>query len=423
MYELTDKVKSFAVENDFTLTMSKVAYKWGTMLTPFCIFADEYQKAHNVIDITEFGGMVDSNKTLVDELYEQRVKDLAESGIHLPANADIEVMKKVLLFQYFITISVCYVEVEKWKTTNGVQQKSYDKMLVTRNPEIMGAWMGCSGGEMNAKYSARIKSSPFELKDGIVRFVKLNQSSKGNSITVPRTTVSCDKVRFYPLFMLYAFTEGFKTKLQNRVLKFTFLKDNHTEREMYTTLSREILLRFYNDRQFVEQMLGGVDINTVKQGGMMLSSKIHRGYIKVPEVGSSIYDATGVRSLNLARVLKIEEVNEADVDTTYINVSLNSVVQNFQDCLEYCGKNNPDALPVIYEQVMEKKPDESYSVATMISNMCEHASKNEIILSTTYQRYLHKYMVENPQYFPTYTGVPVKASSTSGNYGVEQMDF
>ena len=59
----------------------------------------------------------------------------------------------------------------------------------------------------------------------------------------------------------------------------------------------------------------------------MLASKMHRGYIKIPELGSSIYDDTGVRSLNVARLLSIKQVES--VSREFIHVDLNSVVSNF----------------------------------------------------------------------------------------------
>lgn len=422
-YDLDGGIKSFAVDNEFTRTLNKVSYKLGKDLVPFCILGDEYQKKHNLADLAEFGGFEDSSKTLIDDVYTVRKEVLQSSGIGLSEDDNLSALKKTIFFQYLMTVSICYVEVEKWKTTNGVSQPTYNKFLCTRNPALMGAWMGMDRAEMQAKYSAKIKATSHELMGGRLRFVKLNQSAKGNSITVPRIEYTTEKMRCVPLFMLYAFTEGFKTRLLNGIVEFTFLKDNHTERKMCSTLSEDIMSKFYNDSAFVRTALSGIDINTVKQGGMILSSKANRGYIKLPELGSSIYDSTGTRSLNIARILACKEIKEDEVDTSYINVSLDCVVTNFQDSLEYCGRKNPDALVDIYKEIMEEDAPKDSQVATLINDMVERVISNETLLSTEYRRYLHTFMVSNPQWFPLYTGIPSSREETSMNFGVQQMDF
>lgn len=422
-YSLDGGIKSFAVDNEFTRTLNKVCYKLGKELTPFCILGDEFQKKYNLLDLATFGGFEDSTKSLIDDIYESRKATLQSSGIGLSTPDDLDALKRTILFQYLMTVSICYVEVEKWKTTNGVSQPTYDKFLCTRNPALMGAWMGMDRSEMQAKYSGKIKAVSFELMAGRLRFVKLNQSAKGNTITVPRVEFYSEKMRCVPLFMLYAFTEGFKTRLLNGIVEFTYLKDNHTERKMCTTLSEEIMNKFYSDSVFVKSALSGIDINTVKQGGMMLSSKANRGYIKLPELGSSVYDATGTRSLNIARILACKEVSENEVDTSYINVSLDSVVSNFQESIEYCGRKIPEELPNIYKEVMNEDAPKDAQMATLISNMSDRVVSNETLLSTEYRRQLHTFMISNPQWFPLYTGMPAKHEDLPTSFGVAPLDF
>lgn len=422
MYELNGDIKSFAVANDFTTTMSKVAYKWGTTLTPFCIFADEFQSAKGVIDITTFGGLQNGNKTLLDEIYEARVEALNKDGVQIPSDADKDLVKRTLFMQYLLTVSVCYVEIEKWKTVYGQAQKTYDKCLCTRNPRLMAAWMGANADEMSAKYSAKLRINPFEYKDGVLRFVKLNSSAKGNSITMPRGQFDSKTIKCVPLFMLYAQTQGIKSVLNDGIVKFTFLKDNHTEREMVSTLNEGILREFYPDQLFLSTMLGCVDIETVKQGGMMLPSKIHRGYIKIPELGASKFDATGVRSLNVARILEMKPMSKDEVDTTYIDVDLGSVTALFQDNIEYALKHSPDSLSDIYEVVTGEKSDASAS--GIVDALVEYVKGQEVLLSTTYQRNLHKLMIGNPHLFPRYTGgIKKEVTAEVKNYGVVPLDF
>lgn len=417
MYGLNRSILSFAVSNDFVQSMNKICYKLGQGYQPFCFFANDTQKKYGVLDFTTFNGFLDSNITLLDEIANMRREVYKSLGIIMSAT---DLAKKTLFIDYLMSISICYIEIPKYTRKDGMAQKTFDKYLVTKNPAIMAAWMGCQPAEMQAKYSSRIASNQVDLGDNCIRAVKLLSSAKGNSISCPRGAYSVEEMTCIPLFMLYAFQKGFEDSLKTKILRFTFLKDNGTIRVLESTLSKDILMQYYNDTQFVGGMLTASDIDSQKQGGMMMSSKMNRGYIRIPELGSSRYDASGVRSLNIARVLKIEEITE--VDTTFIDVDLNSCVQNFYDCLDYAVKKFPEQVPMIYKAVTGEDP-ESEQPAVLVSKLNQFAGQRSVILSTTFYRELHLFMVSNPQWFPLYTGKPNKGVSDTKNWGVEQMDF
>lgn len=420
IYGLDKSIKSFAVANDFVINTNKACYALGQQLTPFCIYANETQKANGVLDFATFSGFADNSVSLLDEIVNYRKDVFRDFGIMVDTSNELK--KKLLFYDYLMTISICYVEVPKYTTRDGVHMATFDKFLCTRNPAIMGAWMGADKAEMQAKYSAKITSRQVEFNENEIRFVKLNHTNKGNSITVPRNTYNVEKMTCIPMYMLYAFIEGFKPIISEGLVKFSYLKDNGTIRDLVTTLNKDILMQVYNDNMFVGTMLSGVDINSVEQGGMTLSSKMNRGYIKVPEVGSSIYDGTGVRSLNIARLLKAERVSLEDVDTSCINVDLNSTIQNFYDAIEYDIKHMPDELPNIYKAVTGEESDTTQA-APIYNKLVEFCEGRKVVLSTTFFRSLHNFMVTNPQWFPLYTGKPNAQVVSSKNYGVEEMDF
>lgn len=418
-YSMDCSIKSFAVANEWSATLNKICYKLGKQLKPFSLLSDEYQEKYGVLDLAKCGGLIDQTMPMIDEVAKVRNE---EYGIIKKSELN-DKDKRALFIHYLMATSICYCEVEKWKTTNGVASKTYDKFLCTRNPAIMGAWMGMSPAEMQAKYSRRIQVDTADLNEGVLRYVKLLSSAKGNSISVPRTFASYENMRCVPLFMLYAWITGAKDVMQNNIVKFTFLKDNHTERELCTTLSEDIIRKYYKDNLFISTMLSGVDIDSNQQGGMNLSSKVHRGYIKLPELGSSIYDSTGTRSLNLARILKAEVVDE--IDTTFINVSLSSVVENFKNHIDYVAQNQPTSLAEIYNKLSatEKFTGEESS-ASIVNALYSYVDENEMLLSTSYQRQLHLFMISNPQWFTMYTGQPTKGvSASTENFGVAQFDF
>ena len=417
-YGLGHNVQSFAIANELVVSLNKACYKLGQNLQPFCIYGNEKQKQFNLVDFAQFSGLAGKG-SLIDEIVEYRKGVFNDIGIHV--NTADELQRKLLFFDYLLSISVCYVEVPKYKTKDGFAQESFDKFLCTRNPALMAAWMGDTTASMQAKYSRRIITNQLDFNENCVRYVKLNTSSKGNSITVPRGYPSVSDMTCIPLFMINAFTKGFRPMLDDSILEFTFLKDNGTYRVLPTTLNYDILMDYYKDNMFVGTMLAGVDIESVQQGGLTMSSKIHRGYCKVPELGSSIYDGTGVRSLNLARLLSIKKVTE--VDRSYIHVDLNSVVANFKECLEYIIQHNSSVLPNIYRDIIGKVP-ETFDIATMVGEIYKDVDAKAVFLSTSYFRSLHSYMANNPMIFPLYTGKP-KGTLVSGsqNFGVAQMDF
>lgn len=403
VYGLDAEVRSLAVANEFVSTMNKVCYALGEQLQPFDFFRD------GVVDFSTFEGLA-GQSSLLDEIRAFREES---AGYKMPND-------KWMLFSYLLSVSVCYVEVPKWVTKMGVRTATYDKFLCTRNPKLMGAWMGMPANEMQAKYSPRIKMGFNDHELHQLKLVKLNQSNKGNSITVPRSAVNCEEIHCMPLFMLNAMVHGFRDKLNNSILRFTFLKDNGTERVLDTTLSNDILMKYYNDTMFVSTMLSGVDIDGNNLGGIHLSSRISRGFIRVPELGSSIYDETGVRALNLARITKIEEISE--IDDRYIHVDLNSVQNNFNECIEWMVTKMPEALPVIYKDITEKDA-ELKTAPVLVTELEEYVSNRIIIMSTEYKRFLHNYMVDHPNYFVYYTGKPNKVTESSTNFGVGVMDF
>lgn len=413
-YGLNESIKSFAIANEFVVQSNKACYKLGQSLMPFCVFRDnEAQEQYNVPDIANFGAFMNQEITLVDEIYAERAESYKEVGISVT-----EAEKKYVFFDYLLSISACYVEVPKYTTKDGMAMPTYDKFLCTRNPAIMATWMGAEANEMQAKYSHRIKTTQIDFANGDIKVVKLMSGAKGNSISVPRVSYNVEKMTCVPLYMLYAFIEGIKPIMQDNIVKFTFLKDNGTVRELPTTLNEGILKRYYDDNMFISQMLSGVDINTVKQGGMMLSSKMNRGYIKVPEVGASIYDGTGVRSLNIARLLKAEIVT--DVDTSFIKVDLNSVETNFGDAMDYLVKTFPDLVKPCYVGLTTKEPESDEPVVIAMA-LKEYVRSNITFLSTTYARQLHKFMIDNPLWFPLYTGMPNKSIVSSTNIGAEPV--
>lgn len=423
MYGLGHAIKSFAVSNEFVERMNTGCYHLGKNLQPFCFCADDLQKQWGVLDIAQFSGFVDNTKTLFQEIvdYRREVYLNGNFGI-LPYDNKVN---KALFYDYLLSVSLCYVEIPKWVTKNGVPQKTYDKFLATRNPAIMAAWMGFSVNEMQAKYSARIGQSNVDFIEGELRAAKLTSSAKGNSVSIPRNNLPVEEMTCMPLFMLYAMTSGFWGILQNSIIKFTYLKDNETVRELPSTVNFDILMSYYSDNAFISAMLRGVDVFSTDQGGMMLSTKQSRGYIKVPELGCSKYDYSGVRSLNISRLLRMEVVES--VDRTFIDVDLNSVVDSFKSAIDSIIVSAPDNIVRIYNDlnIQDEGVSTDTSVIALAEKIKSYVDTCNIILTTSFKRALHLFMIQHADIFPLYTGKPVDSAvvTSSKNFGIETMDF
>ena len=412
-------VKSFAIANPFVIQMNKVGYKLGELLNSFTLFGGDSEKSYGVADLTCFQAFNNPSMTLLDEIAFYRCDEYNKSGTPVVLT---EENKKMLFIDYLLSISMCYIEIPKYVTKDNVAQRTFDKFLVTSSPAVMAAWMGSDTESMRVKYGVRVQANQVDFVTREVRAVKLNSSSKGNSITVPRSAFKTDNMTCIPLFMSYAYMNGLVNYMKDGILKFTYLKDNNTIRELNTTLSLDILMDYYNDRGLVEHMLQSSDLFKSDSAGISVSSKQNRGYVRLPELGSSRYDATGTRSLNFARILKVEKV--AEVDRTFIDVDLGSVIANFNDCIDWVVQKMPAEMSNIYKAVTGEdfNTTNAESAAVTISvKLKEFVNLRDTILSTTFRRSLHIFLVSNPTWFPYYTGKPNSTVVSSANFGVEAM--
>ena len=407
MYSLDTEIKNFAVTNEFVKITNDVCYKLGTILKPFSIYAQNPKQ----IDFATFKGILNPDQFITDEIANIRRNKFP--------GADT----KYLFIDYLLSASICYVEIPKFITKDGKPTHTYDKFLCTRNPAIVRQWIGTGIEDVWTKYASKLIVDPADIAANEIPIIKLNTSGKGNTVTVPRKALKLDKVICIPLYMINSFCEGFKTRLNSELLQFTYLKDNDTERELVTTLNTDILKKVYSS-EFISKIYANIDIAGNKQGDMYLPTKIGRGYIKVPEVGLPRYDETGVRSLNLIRLLEIKPITLEEVDLSCVNVNLNTVQGSFVRGIEHLARVNKEELLVLYRQLTEDQTEITNGIneAVLVEKIKQFIDQRIIIFSTTYLRTLHKFMIENPQWFTvTSDTIPTEIKS-SVNFGVSE-DF
>jgi len=417
MFNLLHDIKDLAIDNEFSKMLSHVAFSLGSNLIPFGI-GDPELKEYGVLQLDELNDFTGSD-TMGRALVKHRKDAYKNWGIHI--DEDNKDHERFVLLDYMLSCAVCYVEVPKWSAAFGERKRTYDKAFYTRNPRLISLWSGDPIAEVERKCSQKIAMSQGELSLNKLRAIRLNDSSKGKTLTVPRSPIDLAGARVVPLFMIASYLRGILPTMEENILCFKYLKDNGTLRELNTTLSDSIMKDYYSDVMYVSNIMGYLDVNKTDYFGLKLSSKASRGYIRVPEVGASIYDASGTRSLNLARLVSVEKV--AEVDRSYINVDLDSAPESFLLLCEQMVNPNPEYLQPIYNAITGNTDIEFISSAEIITALRTEVATKTSYLSTTYKRSLHEFMVSHPEWFSHYTGKPITSVASSQSYGVGVMDF
>lgn len=309
--------------------------------------------------------------------------------------------------KYFLRNHLCYVEIPTFRYEKGTGEKkaSYDKFLATSCLEIASAWASLDIETAETKYAKHLDSfDTLESDDSQVPILKLGRNKMGRSITRPRNPLDLNKagIRVVPVFALRAYVKRFYEKASNDLARVTFIKDNGSERVIDTTFSQRVLSDLYKDSSFVSTML-----TTCYDGNFLGSTVIDRGYIRVPEVGASIYDGSGVRAISYTRIGSIEYGVEPNME--FAKVDLEGVVFAFSGYINKLKQSQINSLVKALElegfdvDTLTGK-DKGIDLQVDAFTLETWADLQNRVLSTTFQRGLALFMKTNPQWFGGYTG-------------------
>lgn len=307
----------------------------------------------------------------------------------------------LLFLDYLLSSCFCYVEVfdpSSSKKGNGVE-----KFYATRNRYIAGLVAEVDDSE-TAKYVNYLTPALADYKMTRLRVLKLAHQKKGYKISQPRSAIDFTKaVKVTPVFFISTFIQGITPVLQNNIVKFTYIKDNGQKRELITTLSKDIFAKYYGE-DYAKDIIGKFEL------------KIDRGYIKVPELGCSRYDETGLRALNISRIIGIEVVD--DFDTRYIDVDFNSIIPTFKAIIG--AIRTEEAIKILYSAFLNQEPEEK-SINDLKSEIISWVDSRFAIGTSTFQKELHNFMIKYPMVFKGYDGKPLKyeVEKDSFNLGLE----
>lgn len=318
-------------------------------------------------------------KTLADEIAKYRMHMLDFDYVD---DSFAKAHQELLMVDYLLSACVCYVEV--FDGSAKVQ-----KFFATRNRFIAGGLSGLEPKD-TSKYINYLTPLRADYDLATLRVLKLNMAKNGSfKIVQPRSGLNFNacKIKVTPLFLLMAFVNGVSNILKNNIVKFKYIKDNITERELITTLSHDIMMKYYDDAELVGNVMNRCE------------TMIERGFIRVPELGISRYDETGVRSLNLSRITSLEIIDS--VDTSYINVDFSTILPSFKATIE--GLFDLNALAMVYMDLgLDFNPDKS--VVELKEMLIAHVDGQYAIGTSTFLRSLHNVMMNNVMIFNSYNG-------------------
>lgn len=305
------------------------------------------------------------------------------------------------LYKYMLLDYMCYCEIPTERKVDGVYKASFNKMIITSNLSVIAEWLGISIEEAESKYGMY----QWFTNDGEVMFpyVKLTIKDGEHKITKPRTNIDLEKagIRIIPMFALRAGVDILYEALKCGSYDVTFVKDSSQVRVMNTTFGRGVVDEYYCDnRVFINS-----NWDKVYDGNFDTNSTLDRGYIRVFELGSSIYN-NPTRSINYARIIRFEK---AEPDMSYKYIDLDSVIDKFNSCL-YDRDWSDEEIAELLEQLevfeVGTTRELNGTKITSVMQMENWVTQQNILLSTVFVKKLSLCMVANPHLFGGYSGKP-----------------
>lgn len=327
------------------------------------------------------------------------------------------------IFKFLIRNYLCYLEnpiVTKDRENLGFKN-SFNKCLVTANTDVIAEWLGISSEQADMEYGGKLQF--YDEDDSVLLpYYKLTVAKDGvRKVSRPRKDldVSSSGTRIIPLFALKTGVDLLYGLLLDDTYNITFCKDSGQIREINTTFNVSKIKEYYSSRE--DYVANAVE--SWYMGDFLENPNMQRGYIRVFEVGGSVYDSP-TRSINYARIIKIEQ---AEPDLSFINVDLDSVIPTFkQYCYDNQSINKEISQVVDMLEIFEVGSDRKLNGKdiTSVHQLIQWVDNQFVLLSTVFQRKLALFMFGCPQWFEGYTGEPMETSGLdTANWDEDELDL
>lgn len=312
------------------------------------------------------------------------------------------------IYKYLLMNFLCYIEVPttSFKSDTGSFKKTFNKMLVTANTEVMAEWLGVDYNELPSKYVDRVFNINMDDGEDLLPYVKLTETKGGRKISVPRMDIDVSErgTRVIPLFMLKAGVDALYSKMEEGIVKVSFLKDGGQIRDMFTTVNFPKIRDIYGGGSFLDD-----SIEDSYKGDFLENKSLSKGYIKVPEIGGSRYDGP-TRSMSYSRIVDISYNEEPDL--SFINIDLSTVIEGFNEGVLAHTKQAEAIVDMLeafgidgdaWKDTVEAR--KKY-INKDVSSLLQWAEERNLLFSTVFVRELCLFMLSNPQWFSNFTGEP-----------------
>ena len=305
------------------------------------------------------------------------------------------------LYKYMLLDYMCYCEIPTERRVDGMFKASFNKMIITSNMSVVANWLGISLEEAEAQYGAYCR----DVDDGepMFPYLKLTVKDGVKKITKPRQNIDLERqgIRVMPMFALKEGVDILFDKLSKGCYDVTFVKDAGQVRVMNTSFGKDIVDALYSgNAEFVNY-----NWDRVYDGNFDTNPNMDRGYIRVFELGSSIYN-NPTRSINFARIIGF---NEAEPDMSYMYIDLDNTLETFIQCL-YSRTWSDDEVSELVESLDDfgvgSTRDLNGAKVSSVMQLENWANQQNMLLSTTFIRSLALCMIANPHLFNGYTGTP-----------------
>lgn len=430
MYDLdTGIVEGRLADNKRILAIFNYCRELGRELKPICMMNNEMSSKYGSID-------------LVNIQFENEpalwcgIVDFYQSELGTVFDLNLDVVNSICS-DYFMRACLCYIEQvnEEPKTYGqfgGYEQKYTtvkDKFLACKNPFIMGYLEGIPTNVSISKYEDNYDIEPSDINEYLIPYLKIkDMSGASTTITKCRKRLDTYNIRFMALPFISSWLQGLYEVMEDNIVRIKYIKDDGTERTIDTTLNRKILESIYSQEHSEFMIKSCIRSNTFDGDAYYLpfQGNPQRGWVRLPELGSSAIDDGGTRAVNFVRIASAEVISIEDVDLTFVNVTLGSTEQYMFNRINECEiKSDLSTLKGIYSGLREHgfKSELSYPVTVYhdvvgISGALKMFLNKNQYVGTSFRKSLHIFMISNPELFPNYIGI--KVPTQVKGHGVEE---
>jgi hypothetical protein len=359
----------------------------------------------------EFGRVDTLNQTEAGKVLKSILEDEASQTF----NVDKEYIDELLLTYYLMLNTSVLIEHTAHGVATGVYQPTVVRGVFTLDEDEIRDMYKLHRMEVPDKAWKDLNnvanSIPTSYNMSKIKAVKLDwQRCK---TTNPRALMNYDDgIHIIPTDVLVGYLDKLKETARTAILKITYKRVNTATREQYVTLNKDAINMIYKeDLRFANDFYEQCHPSTFLYHGVHTNVEALNGFWKVGDLGISRFSFNGGRHISLSRIMDIKLATQKDLSAIkrYVNVDLDSVLDIFA---HYVTMLDAEGKDKVMRDLGSNDPD-----------LIKFVQMQMTIFTTTYQKFLHDYMVNNQEWFKGYTGIKQSQYENSYNLSSSEIKF